>query len=90
MIQTQRIIALHKVQVVLPIQHRETERALNLLSHVFQAVEVEGFLLLYELYGYVAVGLDLCFRQVHSFAEGNVIVKHAVVGQGKHILSGNT
>lgn len=87
--QTEGVVTLDDVQPVLAIQNRKCERALNLLSHVSQAVEVEGFFLLNKLYGYVTVGLDLCFRQAQSLAEGNVIMKHAVVSQSKHILSGH-
>lgn len=29
MIEAERIVSLHKVQAVLPVQHRETERTLN-------------------------------------------------------------
>ena len=57
-IQAEGIISLHKVQIILPVQHRETERALNFFGHETKAVEVEGSLFFNQLDGDVAVRLD--------------------------------
>ena len=58
MIDTDGVITLDHIQIVLLIQHRKTERALQLLSHVLQDLGVEGFLLFDQLYSNIAVGFD--------------------------------
>ena len=46
---------LDEVQVVPLVQHRKRKCALHLFRHVFQAVQMEGSFLFYQLYRDVAV-----------------------------------
>ena len=81
--QTEGIISLHDVQVVLPVQHCKTERTLNLFGHVTQAVEVEGFHLFDELDSNIAICLDVRIWEFQSLAKETVIVERPIMGQRK-------
>lgn len=64
MINAKRVIALYNPDCVLCVQHRKHKRALDGFRHAFQAGEVEGFLFFYQLYGNIAIGLDIGFWQL--------------------------
>ena len=74
MVQTEGIVSLHEIEIFLLIQHRECKSALDLLRHVFQAGEVEGFFLFDQLHRDIAVCLNFGFRQSVGAAQKLVIV----------------
>lgn len=74
MIQAHRVVPFDKIQIISLIQHRKCKRALNLLSHIPEAVRVEGFFLLNELNGNVAVRFDFCLGQVKGAAQVSIIM----------------
>lgn len=84
--QAEGIVPFDDIEPVLSIQHRKCKRALNLFSHVTQAVKAEGFLLLNQLDCNIAVRLNLCPGQVQRTSEPVVIVQDSVVGQCKFVL----
>lgn len=85
-VETQRIIPLHEVQILPLVQHGECERALDRFRHVFKAGKVEGIFLLKELDGYIAVRLDPWFRQVLGAAKNAVVPKYAVVRKSERFV----
>ena len=74
---------LDEVQVVPLVQHRKRKCALHLFRHVFQAVQMEGSFLFYQLYRDVAVCLDSGPGQTVSPTQLHIILEHAVVCQCK-------
>ena len=77
--QAEWIIPLDDVQVVLPVQHRKTERTLNFLCHVTQAAEVEGVCLFDELDGNVAVRFDVGSREFQGLAKQTIVIECPVM-----------
>lgn len=58
------VIALDEIQVVLLVQHRDGEAALQVLRHGFQALLEERLLPLQKLNSHVAVCFDLGVRKM--------------------------
>lgn len=85
-IETQRIIPLHEVQILPLIQHSECKRALDRFRHVCKAGKVEGIFLLNELDGHVAIRLDPCFWQVLGAAKDTVVPENAVVRKSERSI----
>lgn len=85
-IETQRIIPLHEVQILPLIQHSECKRTLDRFRHVCKAGKVEGIFLFKELDGHVAIRLDPCFWQVLGAAKNAVVPENAVVCKGERLI----
>ena len=74
MIQAHGVVPFDKIQIISLIQHRKCKRTLNLFSHIPEAVRVEGFFLLNEPNGNVAVRFDLCLGQAEGTAQVSIIM----------------
>ena len=74
MIQTHGVVPFDNMQIISLIQHRKCKRTLNLFSHIPEAVRIEGFFLLNELNGNVAVRFDLCLGQTKGAAQVSIIM----------------
>ena len=84
----QKAIVEHDAQWIVPdnepdgvilIQNRKHKRTLDLLSHSFQAVEVEGIVFLQKLHRNVAIGFHARQRQIFVQTQFFVIPEDAVV-----------
>ena len=70
---------------VILIQNRKHKRTLDLFSHKFQAVEVEGFLLFKKLYRNVTIRFNTRHRQILFHTEFFVIPQYAVMRESKAV-----
>ena len=88
----QKTIIEHYAQWIVPddepdgivlIQNGKHKRALDLFSHSFKAVEVEGFLLFKKLHRNIAVRFNTCHREIFFHTEFFVIPENAIVRESK-------
>ena len=82
---TERIISDDEPDRIVFIQHCKHKRALDLLSHSLQAVEVEGFLLFKKLHCNVAVRFNTCEWQIFFHAKFFIVPENAVMRERKAV-----
>ena len=81
--QIQRALPFHKVQIISSIKERKSKVTAHLFSRIPQGIKGQRLLRFDELNGDVAVGLNLCLRQVQLFTELRVIIQNSVMCQSK-------
>ena len=83
MIQTEGITALYDVEMIGSVQNGEIEGTTNKLRRVPQSIKAQASILLDQLHGNIAVGLDLGGRQLFRSPQNLIITEDAIMRQRK-------
>lgn len=77
--QAERVRAFYEIKRIVLVKQAESEASMNRFRHIFERIEVEFILRLYELDGYVGIGLDVRVRKLLLLTQRGVIVQAAVM-----------
>ena len=83
MVQTERVVSLDEVQIVLVIQDGKGKGALQPLRHIPERIHADLAAPDQELNGDIAVCLNLGGRKLLLLSQKPVVADHAVMGQGE-------